>query len=531
MKRSRSIQVAVAIALALSMTSCDPDSLKDIIEDKFEDFTGLETALKRPYIVGLTPAPDFPNIHCCWVGDRTKWDKIAGSWSTEKKTEVNAGITGIIKAIGVSIDADSTSYVEAKAEPFYRQQLVNIRHFKRDHCPAHDSKCSKDLCTDSLKAGKISVSAYTEWKGGLGIDGKEIGKVKIGNKDYEKDVMEAKDIIVGYKMTEMSCGPDGVTFGDDDTPSTGLRPGETWEDHHRTRMAEYGQLNTSSAYPLRPASTDGTVVTPPQEASSVITPPPARTIGGQVIRVSTTDSEGRPTQTLSGVVVTQTDESGTTTTEEVSTDSDGGAWIPIGVTTTLVTVSHDGDEVYRAEPGEPIAVTDSPPVIEEVTPHTGDAPPGIIQAGTLADITGRDFGSATEVEVNDEPVNIAASGGDTVVVEFDTVGPADITVGCGDGLTSNPVTIEGVSIVVDSAPPPTMMKGQNSSVTLRILGTERPLPIHFVADNTVVTLGGAPSMTAVSSGGPDNLVRVPVTAIETGSYVINFTLVADAEEG
>jgi hypothetical protein len=529
MKRSRSFLILAAAALSLLLVSCDPDSLKDIIEDKFEDFTGLETALKRAYIVGLTPAPDFPNLHCCWVGDRTKWEKIAGSWSTEKKTEVNAAITGIIKAIGVEIDADSTSYVEAKAEPFYRQQLVNIRHFTRNHCPAHDKKCSGDLCTDSLKVGKVSVSAYTEWKGGVGVEAKEIGKVKIGNKDYEKDVMEARDIIVGYKMTEVSCGPDGVTFGDDDTPSTGLRPGETYDQHLRRRLAEYGQASTG-VYPMHRPATSGRVVTPPATASSVITPPPDGVIGGQVIRVSTADSNGSPVQTLTGVVVSETDDSGATTTREVSTDASGGAWIPVGLTTTLITVAHDGDEVFRSEPGELVTVVDNPPVIEEVTPYTGEAPPGIVQDGTLIEITGRDFGTVTQVEVNDQPVNIAASGGDTVIAEFDTVGLAEIEVGCADGLDSNPVQVEGVSIVVESAPPSTMMAGQNSSVTLRIVGTERALPINFVADNTVVTLGGTPSLTTFSSGGPNNLVTAPVSAIQTGSYVINFTLVAEAEE-
>ena len=531
MTRSRTRQRLAVATLAILLLSCDPDSLKDIIEDKFEDFTGLETALKRAYIVGLTPAPDFPNLHCCWVGDRTKWKKIAGSWSTEKKTAVNAGITGIIKAIGVEISAESASYVEVRAEPFYRQQLVNIRHFERKHCLGHDRSCSKDMCTDSLKVGKVSVTAYTEWTGGVGVDGKEVGKVKIGNKEYEKDIMEASDIIVGYKMTEVSCGPAGVSFGDDDSPSTGLRPGETWKEHLNKRLAEYDQINTSSVYPLRPASTEGKVVTPPATAASVITPPPDGVIGGQVIRLSTADSEGRPVQTLIGVVVTQTDESGSTSTREVTTDSDGGVWIPVSVTTTLLTVTHDDNEVFRAEPGEAVVgVVDDPPVIEEITPHTGEAPPGIVQTGSLIDISGRDFGTVTRVVVNDEPVNVVASGGDSVVAEFDTVGLADVEVECADGLGSHPVPVEGVSLVVENAPPPTMMKGETSSVTLRILGTERTLPINFVADNTVVTMGGVPTVTAVSSGGTENLVRVPVTAIETGGYTITFTLVADAEE-
>ena len=528
MTRSRTQQILAVAALTFLLLSCDPDSLKDIIEDKFEDFTGLETALKRAYIVGLTPEPDFPNLHCCWVGDRTQWKKIAGSWSTEKKTAVDAGITGIIKAIGVEISANSTSYVEAKAEPFYRQQLVNIRHFERKHCPGHDPSCSKDLCTDSLKVGKVSVTAYTEWEGGVGVDGKEVGKVKIGNKEYEKDIMEASDIIVGYKMTAVSCGPDEVYFGDDETPSTGLRPGETWEQHLNKRLADYEHVNTSSAYPLRPASTDGKVVTPPATGASVITPTPDGVIGGQVIRVSTADGDGRPVQTLSGVVVSQTDQSGSTSTRELTTDSDGGVWIPVGVATTLLTITHDGNEVFRSEPGEAVSVVDEPPVIEEITPHIGAAPPGIVQSGTLIGISGRDFGTVTRVVVNDEPVNVVASGGDSVVAEFDTVGLAELEVACADGLRSNPVLVEGVSIVVQNAPPPTMMKGQNASVTLRIHGTERPLPIHLVADNTVVTLGGLSALTAISSGGAENLVRVPVTAIETGGYNITYTLVADA---
>ena len=101
--------------------------------------------------------------------------------STEKKTAVNAAITGIIKAVGFDINAGSGSYVEAKAEPFYRQQLVNLRHFERKHCSAHGAMCSKALCTDSLKAGKMSVYTYTEWKGGVGVTGQEVTAVKIGN--------------------------------------------------------------------------------------------------------------------------------------------------------------------------------------------------------------------------------------------------------------------------------------------------------------------------------------------------------------
>jgi hypothetical protein len=522
--------VLAVAALSVLLVSCDPESLKEIIEDKFEDFTGVETPPAQDSIVGLTPAPDFPNLHCCWVGDRTEWKEIAGSWSTEKKTAVNAAITGIIKAVGFDINADSVSYVEAKAEPFYRQQLVNLRHFERKHCTAHGAMCSKVLCTDSLKAGKMSVYTYTEWKGGVGVAGQEVATVKIGNEEYEKDVQESTDIIVGYKMTEVSCGDDDVFFGDDETPSAGLRPGETYEQHELRRLGEFPQTDTAAADPLRPASIDGTVVMPPETATSVITPPPDGVIGGQVIRVSTADDDGRPVQTLTGVVVTETDESGTTSTSEVGTDSTGGAWIPIGVTTTLVTISHDSNEVFRSEPREPVGFVDELPAIERITPHVGEAPPGIVQTGTLIDISGRDFGTVTRVIVNDEPVNVVASGGDTVVAEFDAVGLTDVAIGGVDGLDSIPVPVEGVSIVVEAAPPPTMMKGQNSSVTLRIFGTERALPINFVADNTVVTLGGAATLTTVSSGGPENLVRVPVTAIETGSYTITYTLVAEAED-
>jgi hypothetical protein len=530
MTRSRGLQVLALAALSILLLSCEPESLKEIIEDKFPDFIGVETPPAQDYIVGLTPAPDFKNLHCCWVGDRTEWKEIIGSWSTERKTAVNAGITGIINAFGCDINAESVSYIEAKAEPFYRQQLVNLRHVERKHCSAHDAICSKTLCTDSLKAGKISVSTYTEWKGGVGVAGNEVATVKIGNEEYEKEAQESTDIIVGYRMTEVSCGEDGVFFGDDHTPSAGLLPGETWDQHHMKRLHDIPQTGTTSADPLRPPSIDGTVEMPPEAAPTVITPPPDGLIGGQVIRVSTADDDGRPVQTLTGIVVTETDESGTTTTRDVSTDSTGGAWIPIDVTTTLVTLSHDGKEVFRAEPREPVRFVDEPPVIEQITPHVGEAPPGIVQSGTLIDISGQDFGTATQVTVNDEPVNVAASGGDTVVAEFDTVGLADIAVAGVDGLDSIPFPVEGVSIVVEAAPPPTMMKGQDSSVTLRIFGTERALPINFVADNTVVTLGGAAALTTVSDGGPDNLVRVPVTAIETGSYVITYTLVAEADD-
>jgi hypothetical protein len=530
MTRSRGLQLLAIAALSAVVVSCDPESLKEIIEHKFKDFTGLETPPAQDSIVGLTPAPEFNNLHCCWVGDRTEWKEIAGSWSTEKKTAVNAGITGIIKAIGFEIDANSVSYVEAKAEPFYRQQLVNIRHFERRHCSAHDPICSKALCTDSLKAGKMSVYTYTEWKGGVGVAGQEVATVKIGNEEYEKDVQESTDIIVGYKMTEVSCGDDGIFFGDEETPSAGLRPGETYEQHELRRLGELPQTDTSATGPLRPASIDGTVVMPPEVASSIITPPPDGVIGGQVIRVSTADDDGRPVQTLTGIVVTEIDESGATSTSELSTDANGGAWIPIGVTTALVTISHDGNEVFRSEPREPAGFVEELPVIERIAPHVGEAPPGIVQTGTLIDISGRNFGTVTRVIVNDEPVNVVASGGDTVVAGFDAVGLTEVAVGGVDGLNSIPAPVEGVTIVVEAAPPPTMMKGQNSSVTLRILGTERALPINFVADNTVVTLAGAATLTTVSSGGPENLVRVPVSAIQTGDYVISYTLVAEAED-
>jgi len=523
MRHSPTARVLSIAAIALLLGSCGPESLKDIIEEKFEDFTGLLTALKRDYIVGLTPAPDFPNLHCCWVGDRTEWGKIAGSWTTEGRTAVNAGITGIINATGVEISAKNTSYIEVKAEPFYRQQLLNLHHFQRDHCANHDAKCHKKICTDSLKVGTVSVTSYIEWEGGVGV-----GKVKISNKEYSKDTMTANEIIVGYKMTEVRCGPEGVSFGDENNPSSGTRHGETYDEHLRRRLAEAERLNLSQSYPLTPPLPEGKVQTPPTNAASVISPRPDGVIGGQVIRVSTADADGRPIQSVSGVVVSETDSSGVTTTREVPADANGGAWIFVGTATSLLTLTFDGEEVLRSQPGPASAIPQEPPAIEGITPYLDEAPPGIVHTGSLIEIEGRDFGTVSRVLVNDEPVTLVASGGDWTVAEFDSVGLASVQVESAHGLSSSPVPVEGVSIVVEQAPPATLMKGQQAAVVLRIVGTERPLPITFVADSTVVTLiGGASTVTAVSGGGIDNLVRVPVTALKTGSYNITYRLVAE----
>ena len=531
MNRSWSARVLAVVALTVFVSSCEPDSLKKIIEKKFKDFTGLETAIGLPSIVGLQPAPGFSNLHCCWVGDTSPWKEIAGSWSVEKKTKVNAGITGLIKAVGVDISATSVSYVEARAEPFYRQQLLNIRHFTLALCTEHDSACAREICTDSLKAGKVTVTSYIEWEGSVGVEAVKVDTVKIGNKEYTKDVQEARDIIVGYKMEQVRCGPGGVSFGDDKSPSADPRPGETYAEHVRQRYVETdGDVSRALTYPLRPASPDGKIVTPPDTAASLITARPDGVIGGQVIRVSTADSDGRPVQSVTGIVVAETDSSGSTTTRVVATDANGGSWLFVPETATLVTISHGGEEIFRSEPGPAAAIPEEPPVIVSVTPFRDEAPPGIVQTGSMIEIEGRNFGSVGGVQVNGDPVNVVATGDNWAVAEFDAVGPATVQVDSVHGLDSDPVEVEGVSIVVEQAPPSTILKGQSSAVVLRIIGSERPLPITFVADNTVVTLtGGASTLTLVSSGGPQNTVRVPVTAIQSGAYTINYTLVAEGD--
>jgi len=531
MTRARSTRLALVLIAALSALSCDPDSLKDIIEDKFPDFTGLETALKRAYIVGLQPDPGFPNLHCCWGGEPTAWEKIAGSWSTEGRTAVNAGIAGIVSSIGFEISAETTSYVEAKAEPFYRQQLLNIRHFARPHCPAHDGSCAKTICSDSLKVGTVSVTSYVEWKGGAGVSAGKTAKVSIGNKEYTKDTMTANDIIVGYKMEEVRCGPAGVSFGAKKSPSAEPKKGETYDTHVRLRQWLTGQIDPNTGLPLRPASTEGNVILPRSSAAGLIAPPPAGVIAGQVIRVSTTGEDGRPTQTLSGIVVAETDGEGRTETREVRTDGDGAAWIPVAATTALLTIRQSGREVLRVEPGPTVPLPERPPAIGDIGPYLGEAPEGIVPSGSLVEVTGSDFGVISGGRVNGEPVELVATGGDWAVIGFDAVGPATIELESFAGLASPPVTVEGVSILVEQAPPPTLTAGQSAAVVLRLGGSERALPIRFRVDTAAVTLpGGAGAATVASAGGTDNIVRTSVTAVRSGAYTINFSLAGDAGE-
>ena len=542
MERNRVAQFARLIVLlggVFSQTGCPATTLKEIVEDKFPDFTGLETALKREFIVGLQPDPDFPNLHCCWVGDRTGWKKVAGSWTTEEKVTVDVGVLALLKAFSIDLSVKSVTYVEAKAEPFYRDQLVNIRHLPREHCSKHwEFPCARKVCTNALKVGKVSVSTYTKVNGGISTPKlKELTTVKLKGDSYVKDEMSAENIIVGYKMEPTTCGQQ-IWFGDKRTPSAalsvvelgGATRTETYQDHqYRFEKALEKRTGTQSYLPNRPAARPTVHPVAGTEPASVLGPPPGHVIAGQVIRVTTVDQEYSPNAPLRGLVVSETGEQGETSSREVETDAEGGAWILVGPTARSISIAVDEKAVYSSPAHEPATVPQGAPVIDVVKPYQSEGPAGMVESGSLAEITGRDFGSVTEILVDGEPQKPLAAGSDYVLGRLKGEGATQLEITNGQGFASDATEVVLVKIIPEQVSPPVLQSGQVAEVVLRIEGTMESVRIGFAIDSQSIRFAdGSMKLVATSSGGASNTVRVAIRAQQVGSYTISYRL-ADRE--
>ena len=542
MQRSRLVQFVGLIFLLggmFSQTGCPATTLKEIVEDKFPDFTGLETALKREYIVGLQPDPDFPNLHCCWVGDRTGWKKVAGSWTTEEKITVDAGVLALLKAFSIDLSVKSVTYVEAKAEPFYRDQLVNIRHLPQDHCSKHwEFPCARKTCTNALKVGKVSVSTYTKVNGGISTPKlKELTTVKLKGDSYVKDEMSAEDIVVGYKMEPTTCGQQ-VWFGEKRTPSAALSVVEVgggtrtegYQDHqYRFEKDLEKRTETQSYLPNRPAARPTVQPARGTEPVSVLGPPPGYVIAGQVIRVTAVDQDYFPNVPLQGLVVSETDDQGETSSREVQSDAEGGAWILVGATTRSMSIAVDEKPVYSSPTREPAAVPQGPPAIDVVKPYQSEGPEGMVESGSLAEITGRDFGSVTEILVDGEPQKPLAAGSDYVLGRLKGEGAIQLEITNGQGFASPSTEVVLIKIIPEQVPPPVLQSGQTAEVVLRIEGTMESVRIGFTIDSQSIRFAdGSVKLVATSSGGGSNTVRISIRAQQSGPYTINYRL-ADKE--
>ena len=527
------------LAGGFSLTGCPATTLKEIIEDKFPDFTGLETALKREYIVGLQPDQDFPNLHCCWVGDRTGWKKIAGSWSTEEKTTVDASVLALLKAFSIDLSVKSVTYVEAKAEPFYRDQLVNIRHLPQDHCSKHwEFPCARKICTNALKVGKVSVSTYTKINGGISTPKlKELTTVKLKGDSYVKDEMSAENIIVGYKMEPTVCGQQ-VWFGDKRTPSAGLsvvKSGggtriETYQDHQYRFEKDLEKRSEAQSYlPNRPAAQPTIHAAPGTEPVAVLGPPPGNVIAGQVIRVTAVDQDYSPNIPLQGLVVSETDDQGETSSREVQTDAEGGAWILVGTTARSISIAVDEKPVYSSPAREPTTAPQGPPVIDVVKPYQSEGPEGMVESRSLAEITGKDFGSVTEILVDGEPQTPLAAGSDYAVGRLDGEGVTQLEITNSRGFASPTIEVVLIKIIPEKVPPPVLQSGQAAEVVLRIEGTTQSVRIGFTIESQSIRFAdGSVKLVASSSGGLSNTVRIGIRAQQAGPYTINYRL-ADQE--
>jgi hypothetical protein len=524
----------VALAAFSLLVGCD-ETLEDLVEDLFPDFEGLASSISgRETIVGARPAPGFQNLHCCWVGTRTGWQEVAEKWSTEERTEVDAGVLALLQAFSINIKAGSISMVEAEAKPFYKDRLKDLRHLTQEHCARHSrGACRKEeICIEAVKVGEVSVTTYTEAAG----DADAGGLVKIKGKNYKEEKQSAKDVIVGYKMAKTSCGPnDGdVWFEPSDSEKTESSPpvsGETYADHlGRWRKALEAESTTPAPQSMRlvaPSSSPSVLPVLEAEVSGMLGPPPGHVLRGQVIRVAAVDSSYTPHAPLTGLVVSETDATGETVRRPVKTDPRGSAWVAVGeVTQVLVVSTADGREIYRVEPEPSLALPERPPVVEAVTNFQGEGPSGLVDASALVEIRGSGWTDLSTVRIGDrEEPPLAMGSGWAVVAPIGAPGPTDLQVTSLRSFTGEPSEVTSVALRVQEAPPENMHQGQVGDVLLMLEGTEEPVALRFdIVAGGIRFADGSRSAVFRSSGGSPNRLRVSVRADSPGSWRVTYRL-------
>ncbi len=533
--RSRCLTSFLLLVSALCLCGCPATTLKELIEDHFSDFTGLTVTLDREYVVGLQTAPDFSNFHCCWVGDRSGWQQTAGTWSSEQPTEVAAGSLALFQVFSSEVSSDNVSYVEVKAESFLEDQLLNLRHFEREHCSQHSAMpCSSEICTHALKVGSLSVSMLTKLeRPGPSTQSHSLEIVELEGKAYARDSLSANDIIVGYRMAKTLCG-DQIAWGENRSPSSKLIQvevdsigrTETYEDHFFRFQKEMEARNQARSYEFHLPKEPLSILAPLQTtATAVFGPPAGQVTSGQPIRLTAVNANFQPSLAREGLSITEIDQKGATHTRQVQTDLRAGAWIMVGTETKTLTIDLEGKEVYSRETVQAPGLSQRPPTIDVVTPFQSAGPEGMVESGSLAQISGRHLGPATELLIEGKSQVPLVAGADYLVGFLEGVGPTRIAVRNSQGLTSQEKTITLVHISTEQVPPSLFKRGQKADIVLRIEGTADAIPVDFAIDSkTMRFLNENQFTTGTSSGGEQNTVRVTIQAQGAGPYRINFRL-------
>lgn len=532
--QSRSLTSLLLIASSLCLCGCPPTTLKQLVEDHFSDFTGLTVALDREYVVGLQTAPDFTNFHCCWVGDRTGWQKTEGGWSSDQKTELAAGSLALFQAFSAEVSSDDVSYVEVEAESFFEDRLLNLRHFDREHCSKHSAlPCSSEICTQALKVGRLSVSTLTKRvRPATSTQSHNLETVEEGGA-YARDSLSATDIIVGYRMAETLCG-EQIAWGEDRSPSSklvqvevdGMKRIETYQDHFFRFQQTLEARNQTRSYAFRLPKEPLPMLPPLQaQATAVFGPPADQITAGQAIRLTAVNQNLQPSPAREGLLITEIDQQGATQTRQVPTDVGAGAWVMVGAETKTLTIQLEGKEVFSRETRQAPGLSQRQPEIDVVTPFQSAGPEGMVENGSLAQISGSHLGPATQILVEGRPQVPLVAGSDYLVGFLEGVGPTRVAVRNGQGLTSLEKTITLVRISTEQVPPSLFKRGQKADVILRIEGTADAIPLDFAIDSkTMRFLDGNQFTTTTSSGGEQNTVRVTIQAQGAGPYRINFRL-------
>ena len=538
---SRFLTSLLLLISSLCLWGCPPTTLKQLVEDHFSDFTGLTVALDREYIVGLQTAPDFSNFHCCWVGDRTGWQKTAGAWTSDQQTELAAGSLALFQDFSSEVSSDNVSYVEIKAESFFEDQLLNLRHFEREHCSNHSAlPCSSEICTHALKLGRLSISTLTKLTRPVAsTQSGNLETVELEGKPYARDSLSATDIIVGYRMASTLCG-EQIAWGENRRPSSklmevevdGISRIETYEDHFFRFQKKMEGRNQARTFEFRIPKEPPLILLPLQaQATALFGPPEDQVTSGRLIRVTTVNQTFQPSPAREGLLITEIDEQGATQTRQVQTDLSAGAWIMVGTEAKTLTAHLEGKEVYSRETRQAPGLSQRQPVIDVVTPFQSSGPKGMVESGSLARISGSHLGPATQLLIEGKSQVPLVAGTDHLVGFLEGVGPTRIAVRNGQGLTSPEKEITLVQISTEQVPPSFFKRGQKADIILRIEGTSDAIPLDFAIDSKAVHfLDGNRFTTTTSSGGDQNTARVTLHAQGAGPYRINFRLADPKKE-
>ena len=230
-------------------------------------------------------------------------------------------------------------------------------------------------------------------------------------------------------------------------------------------------------------------------------------------------------------MITEIDEQGATQTRQVQTDLGAGAWIMVGAETKTLTVHLEGKEVFSRETRQAPGLSQRQPMIDVVTPFQSEGPEGMVESGSLAQISGSHLGPATQLLIEGKPQVPLVAGTDYLVGFLEGVGPTSIAVRNGQGLTSPEKEITLVRISTEQVPPSFFKRGQKAEIILRIEGTSDAIPLDFAINSkTMRFLDGNQFITITSSGGDQNTARVTIQAQGAGPYRINFRLADPKKE-